>query len=169
MDSTTPTVGEPLAKKYDLTRFSDLARYPDQFIFGAEYDFFEIHEGYEALCQYYDLKFKKTRDMDIGLKYEAIKSGKVDVMNIFTTDGQLNGGNLTVLKDDKNFFPSYYCTTVIREETLKAHPELEQTLEKMKGILTNAEMAELNYEVDIAGRPEQTVAADFLKKKGLLR
>ena len=162
-------VGEPLAKKYDLTRFSDLARYPDQFIFGAEYDFFEIHEGYEALCQYYDLKFKKTRDMDIGLKYEAIKSGKVDVMNIFTTDGQLNGANLTVLKDDKNFFPSYYCTTVIREETLKAHPELEQTLEKMKGILTNAEMAELNYEVDIAGRPEQTVAADFLKKKGLLR
>ena len=146
-------VGEPLAKKYDLTRFSDLARYPDQFIFGAEYD----------------LKFKKTRDMDIGLKYEAIKSGKVDVMNIFTTDGQLNGANLTVLKDDKNFFPSYYCTTVIREETLKAHPELEQTLEKMKGILTNAEMAELNYEVDIAGRPEQTVAADFLKKKGLLR
>ena len=162
-------VGEPLAKKYDLTRFSDLARYPDQFIFGAEYDFFEIHEGYEALCQYYDLKFKKTRDMDIGLKYEAIKSGKVDVMNIFTTDGQLNGANLTVLKDDKNFFPSYYCTTVIREETLKAHPELEQTLEKMKGILTNAEMAELNYEVDIASRPEQTVAADFLKKKGLLR
>ena len=162
-------VGEPLAKKYDLTRFSDLARYPDQFIFGAEYDFFEIHEGYEALCQYYDLKFKKTRDMDIGLKYEAIKSGKVDVMNIFTTDGQLNGANLTVLKDDKNFFPSYYCTTVIREETLKAHPELEQTLEKMKGILTNAEMAELNYEVDIAGRPEQTVAADFLKKKGLLK
>ena len=136
-------VGEPLAKKYDLTRFSDLARYPDQFIFGAEYDFFEIHEGHEA--------------------------GKVDVMNIFTTDGQLNGANLTVLKDDKNFFPSYYCTTVIREETLKAHPELEQTLEKMKGILTNAEMAELNYEVDIAGRPEQTVAADFLKKKGLLR
>ena len=39
----------------------------------------------------------------------------------------------------------------------------------MKGILTNAEMAELTYEVDIAGRPEQTVAADFLKKKGLLR
>lgn len=42
--------------------------------------------------------------MDIGLKYEAIKSGKVDVMNIFTTDGQLNGANLTVLKDDKTFF-----------------------------------------------------------------
>lgn len=162
-------VSEPLAKKYDLTRFSDLARYPGQFIFGAEYDFFEIHEGYKALCQCYDLKFKKTRDMDIGLKYEAIKSGKVDVMNIFTTDGQLNGANLAVLEDDKNFFPSYYCTTVIREETLKAHPELEQTLEKMKGILTNTEMAGLNYEVDIAGRPEQAVAADFLKKKGVLR
>ena len=88
MDSTTPTVwrSASLWLRNTTLSFSDLARYPDQFIFGAEYDFFEIHEGYEALCQYYDLKFKKTRDMDIGLKYEAIKSGKVDVMNIFTTD-----------------------------------------------------------------------------------
>lgn len=57
--------------------------------------------------------------MDIGLKYEAIKSNKIDVMNIFTTDGQLSGAELTVLEDDKRFFPTYYCATVVREETLK--------------------------------------------------
>lgn len=157
------------ASRYGLKNYSDLKRYPDQFIFGAEYDFFEIHDGYRALCDFYGLKFKKTRDMDIGLKYEAIKSGKIDIMNIFTTDGQLNGSDLTVLEDDKHFFPSYYCATVIRKETLKAHPELENILGKMHHILTDPEMAELNYQVDIAKRPEREVAADFLKRKGLLR
>lgn len=106
--------------------------------------------------------------MDIGLKYEAIKSGKVDVMNIFTTDGQLEEANLIVLEDDKHFFPSYYCATVIREESLRQHPEIEQAIGKMAGILNNQEMAHLNYLVDIAGMPEKEVAAGFLKQKGLL-
>lgn len=156
------------AARYGLKTFSDLAKYPGQFTFGAEYDFFEIHDGYKALCNFYGLKFKKTRDMDIGLKYEAIKSGKIDVMNIFTTDGQLNGAGLTVLEDDRNFFPSYYCATVVREETLKEHPELEAVLLKMQNILTDREMSELNYQVDIAGRPERDVATEFLTRKGLL-
>lgn len=157
------------ASRYGLKTYSDLARHPDEFVFGAEYDFFEINDGYGALCNIYGMKFKKTRDMDIGLKYEAIKSGKIDVMNIFTTDGQLSGSNLTVLEDDKHFFPSYYCATVVREETLKAHPELEAVLWKMHNVLTDKEMAELNHQVDIAKRPEREVAAEFLKRKGLLR
>lgn len=161
-------VNQEKARQYGLKKFSDLARFPNEFIFGAEYDFFEIHEGYEALCELYKLKFKKTRDMDIGLKYEAIKSGKVDVMNIFTTDGQLSGSNLVVLEDDKHFFPSYYCATVVRDETLQAHPELEKVLEKMGGILTNTEMADLNYQVEIAGQSERDVAANFLRKKGVI-
>lgn len=162
-------VSDDNASRYELKTYSDLAHHPDQFVFGAEYDFYEIHDGYQSLCNFYGLKFKKTRDMDIGLKYEAIKSGKIDVMNIFTTDGQLSGSKLTVLEDDKHFFPSYYCATVVREETLKEHPELETVLWKMNNILTDSEMADLNYQVDIAGRPEREVAADFLKRKGLLK
>lgn len=161
-------VNEEKARQYDLKKFSDLTRFPNEFTFGAEYDFFEIYEGYEALCKFYKLRFKKTRDMDIGLKYEAIKSDKVDVMTIFTTDGQLSKARLVVLEDDKHFFPSYYCATVVRESVLTEHPELEQVLKKMKGILTNNEMANLNYEVDIAGQPEHEVAKDFLKRKGLI-
>lgn len=156
------------AQQYGLNTFSDLARYPDTFSFGAEYDFFEIPKGYDVLCDYYGLKFKKTTDMDIGLKYGAIKSGKIDVMNVFTTDGQLHGAGLKLLNDDKEFFPSYYCATVVRQETLSRHPELEKVLMKMKDVLTNREMSELNYQVDMAGKSEREVAADFLKKKGLL-
>ena len=161
-------VSNEMAKKYNLKTFSDLALYPDLFTFGAEYDFYEINDGYADLCAYYNLKFKKNFDMDIGLKYEAMKSGKIDVINIFTTDGQLSHANLTTLKDDKHFFPSYYCATIVREETLKEHPELERILEKMNGILTDQEMADMNYKVDVEHRTEREVAVEFLKKKGLL-
>ena len=161
-------VSNEMAKKYNLKTFSDLALYPDLFTFGAEYDFYEINDGYADLCAYYNLKFKKNLDMDIGLKYEAMKSGKIDVINIFTTDGQLSHANLTILKDDKHFFPSYYCATIVREETLKEHPELEGILEKMNGILTDQEMADMNYKVDVEHRTEREVAVEFLKKKGLL-
>ena len=161
-------VSNEMAKKYNLKTFSDLALYPDLFTFGAEYDFYEINDGYADLCAYYNLKFKKNLDMDIGLKYEAMKSGKIDVINIFTTDGQLSHANLTTLKDDKHFFPSYYCATIVREETLEEHPELERILEKMNGILTDQEMADMNYKVDVEHRTEREVAVEFLKKKGLL-
>ena len=161
-------VSNEMAKKYNLKTFSDLALYPDLFTFGAEYDFYEINDGYADLCAYYNLKFKKNLDMDIGLKYEAMRSGKIDVINIFTTDGQLSHANLTILKDDKHFFPSYYCATIVREETLKEHPELERILEKMNGILTDQEMADMNYKVDVEHRTEREVAVEFLKKKGLL-
>ena len=161
-------VSNEMAKKYNLKTFSDLALYPDLFTFGAEYDFSEINGGYADLCAYYNLKFKKNLDMDIGLKYEAMRSGKIDVINIFTTDGQLSHANLTILKDDKHFFPSYYCATIVREETLKEHPELERILEKMNGILTDQEMADMNYNVDVEHRTEREVAVEFLKKKGLL-
>ena len=161
-------VSNEMAKKYNLKTFSDLALYPDLFTFGAEYDFYEINDGYADLCAYYNLKFKKNLDMDIGLKYEAMRSGKIDVINIFTTDGQLSHANLTILKDDKHFFPSYYCATIVREETLKEHPVLERILEKMNGILTDQEMADMNYKVDVEHRTEREVAVEFLKKKGLL-
>lgn len=161
-------VSKENAQKYHLKKFSDLAQYPGKFTLGAEYDFFEIPKGYYDLCKYYNLKFKGNKDMDIGLKYEAIKSGKIDIMNVFTTDGQLSGAGLVTLEDDKFYFPTYYCATVVREDALKTHPGLKEALELMQGILTDQEMSELNYQVDVKGRSEKEVAHDFLQKKSLL-
>lgn len=164
----TLAVNKENARKYNLKKFSDLAQYPGIFTLGAEYDFFEIPKGYYDMCNYYNLKFKDTKDMDIGLKYEAIESGKIDIINVFTTDGQLSGSGLITLQDDKLYFPTYYCATVVREDALKKYPGLEEALQKMEGILTDREMSELNFQVDIKGRSEKEVAHDFLQRKGLL-
>lgn len=158
-----------IAEKYNIKTYSDLAAYSPELTFGAEYDFYEREDGYDALCSTYGLKFKKALDMDIGLKYEAINSKEIDVMNIFTTDGQLASSDIVVLNDDKNFYQTYYCGTVVRKEVLKKYPELEAVLMKMENILTDKEMAELNNKVEENGLDEKDVAKEFLISKGLLK
>lgn len=161
-------IRKEIADKYQIKTYSDLSTYTPNLIFGAEYDFFERDDGYKALCNTYDYRFKKTVDLDIGLKYQAISNGKTDVIVVFNTDGQLSISDIAVLEDDKKFYPSYYCGTVVREEVLKQYPELESVLMKMDGILSDAEMSNLNYQVEAEGKDERKVASDFLKEKGLL-
>lgn len=115
------------------------------------------------------MKFKKSVDLDIGLKYDAINSKEIDIMNVFTTDGQLSNSNVVLLDDDKEFYQTYYCGTIVRNNTLKKYPELKDVLMKMNNILTEGEMAELNYKVETEKEDEVKVAKDFLKDKGLLK
>ena len=89
-----------IAEVYGLETYSDLAAVSKDLVFGAEYDFFERDDGYNALAEQYGLEFKKTVDLDIGLKYDAINKKQIDAMNIFTTDGQLSISDVKVLEDE---------------------------------------------------------------------
>ena len=145
-------VRREIAEQYDLKTYSDLSAVSDQLTFGAEYDFFEREDGYDALCNTYNLNFRETMDLDIGLKYQAVNQGQIDVMVIFTTDGQLSASDVVVLEDDQHFYPSYLCGNVIRSEVLEEHPELEGVFEKVTGIISDRDMAAMNYEVETEGK-----------------
>jgi len=162
-------VRREVADRYDLHTYSDLQRAADQLVFGAEYDFFEREDGYRALCDAYGLDFGNTMDLDIGLKYQALAEGQVDVMVVFTTDGQLAAADAVVLIDDLAFFPSYLCGNVVRQETLERHPELRAVLESLEGTIADDDMARMNYEVETEGRSPEDVAREYLEQKGLLR
>lgn len=161
-------VRKEIAEQYGLETYSDLAAVAGQLTFGAEYDFFEREDGYNALCEAYGLNFGKTMDLDIGLKYQALNEGQIDAMVIFTTDGQLSVSDAVVLQDDKGFFPSYLCGNVIRDEVLNAHPELNQVLDKLTGVISDSEMAKMNYEVESEGKEPRGVAEEFLRANDLL-
>ena len=137
-------------------------------IFGAEYDFFEREDGYKALQNTYGMDFAGTMDLDIGLKYDAMNQGKIDAMNIFTTDGQLAIADIKVLEDDKNLYPSYMCGFVVRNEILEKYPELEDIFNIMTGLIDDTEMAEMNYQVEAENKEPEEVALNFLRAKGLL-
>ena len=161
-------VNKDIAEKYNLKTYSDLAAVSNNLIFGAEYDFFEREDGYKELQKVYNMNFKKQIDMDIGLKYQAMKDKKIDVMVIFTTDGQLAISDVVVLEDDKKMYPSYRAGTVVRSEILSKYPELKAVLEKLNNILDDKTMADLNYQVESEGKKPEDVAREYLQEKGLL-
>ena len=161
-------VNKDIAEKYNLKTYSDLAKVSNNLIFGAEYDFFEREDGYKELQKVYNMDFKKKIDMDIGLKYQAMKDKKIDVMVIFTTDGQLAISDVVVLEDDKKMYPSYRAGTVVRSEILSEYPELKPVLEKLNNILDDKTMADLNYQVESEGKKPEDVAREYLQEKGLL-
>ena len=162
-------IRKDLSEKYNIKTYSDLAKYSEDLTFGAEYDFYEREDGFDALCEEYGMSFKKSVDLDIGLKYNAINSKEIDVMNIFTTDGQLSNSDVVVLEDDKDFYQTYYCGTVVRNDTLEKYPELKEAIMKLDNIINEEEMAKLNYLVETEGQDESKVAKDFLIEKGLVK
>lgn len=161
-------VNKDIAEKYNLKTYSDLAKVSNNLIFGAEYDFFEREDGYKELQKVYNMNFKKQIDMDIGLKYQAMKDKKIDVMVIFTTDGQLAISDVVVLEDDKKMYPSYRAGTVVRSKILSEYPELKPVLENLNNILDDKTMADLNYQVESEGKKPEDVAREYLQEKGLL-
>ncbi|MCC0699317.1 ABC transporter permease subunit [Clostridioides sp. ZZV15-6383] len=161
-------VRKEVVDKYNLKKISDLKDISSKLTFGAEYDFYEREDGYTPLCNTYGLNFKNTVDLDIGLKYQAINEGKIDVMPIFTTDGQYSVSDVVVLKDDKSFYPSYQCGNVVRSEVLEENPELSKIFKMVESILTDKEMAKMNYDVENNNLEPREVAREFLNKKGLL-
>lgn len=162
-------VRKEIAEQYNLKTYSDLAGISNQLVFGAEYDFYEIPEGYDALCQKYNFTFKNTMDLDIGLKYQAINEGKVDVMDVFTTDGQLSTANVVVLEDDQQFFSTSMGALVVRNEILEQYPELNNVFDKLTGILNETKMAQLNYLVETKGQDAEDVAHEFLVSINLVK
>ena len=164
----TLAVRAETAAQYGLTKISDLAAVSDELVFGANFDYFEREDGYAKICAVYGLQFKDTAEVDMGLKYQTLVEKNCDVLNAYTTDSQIAEFGLVTLADDKKLFTDYRCSTVVRNEVLKAHPELQDVLMLMEGLISNEEMTQMNYELNTNHRLESEIAAEFLKAKGMI-
>ncbi|MFD2615343.1 glycine betaine ABC transporter substrate-binding protein [Paenibacillus gansuensis] len=156
------------ADQLGIETFSDLAKQSGNMVFGATFEFLERPDGYKGLQKAYNLKFKEIKGLDPGLTYGAVKDGRTDVNDAFSTDGRIPAFKLKVLKDDKQFFPPYFAAPVIRMETLKAHPELAEALNLLAGKIDDEAMSVLNGKVDLEGRKARDVADEWLKEQGLV-
>ena len=161
-------VRKETAEQYGLSTYSDLAAASGELIFGGNPDYIELETGYSRLCTAYNMEFKDTKQMEIALKYEALINGEVDVINAFTTDAQLAANDLVLLTDDGGFFETFLAGTVVRKDTLEKYPELQGVLEKLNGMISEEEMQQMNYEVEVNGKEDKEVARQFLESKGFL-
>ncbi|MCY9694179.1 glycine betaine ABC transporter substrate-binding protein [Paenibacillus alginolyticus] len=164
------TVRKDLADQFQLEKISDLANEAKSMKIGVDTTWLERdNDGYKAFSKQYGLSFGQTLPMEIGLVYEAVANKKVDIVLAYSTDARIKQFDLKTLQDDKQFFPPYDASAVVRKETLQKYPELNDVVQLLVGKINADSMIELNYEVDVKKRSEKDVAVDFLKKAGLLK
>ncbi|MBY0098260.1 glycine betaine ABC transporter substrate-binding protein [Mesobacillus maritimus] len=165
----TLAVRPETAEQYGLKTISDLAEVSNELKIGATIEFTNREDGLPGLLNAYNMDFAGNEAVDGGLRYTALESKETDVIDAFLTDGLLEAFGLTVLEDDKNFFPPYYAIPIVREDTLEEYPELEEVINLLAGKLTDAKMRELNYKVDSLKESPEKVAEEFLINEGLMK
>ncbi|MCX7571200.1 glycine/betaine ABC transporter substrate-binding protein [Tumebacillus sp. DT12] len=161
-------VSQETAKRYGLKKVSDLRPVAGELVFGTNQEFLDRPDGMPGLTKTYDLNFKDVKSMDAGLKYTALNSGQVQLIDAYSTDGRLIQNNLVLLEDDKHFFPPYYAAPLVRQDALEQYPDMRDTLNLLAGKIDEQEMAELNAKVDVEKQQAKSVAEEWLKKEGLI-
>jgi osmoprotectant transport system substrate-binding protein len=172
-DSNTFATTKAVADQYGLKTFSDLVAKAGDLRLGGPAEFPERQDtkGLEEAYGPFVSKFKEYKQLGTGsLRYDALKNGDVDVIVAFGTDGRIKGDDLTVLQDDKNYYPIYNIAPVVRQDALQANPQIAEALAAVAPKLTDEVMAGLNYAVDGPDKKEPAaVAKEFLTQEGLVK
>mgnify|MGYP006284746881 CR=1 FL=1 len=127
-------------------------------------------DGLMATAQRYgiDLSPEPLVVKDTMKRYEAVLDGRADVVVGYSTDGALEAFGMRRLADTLDFFPPYEATIAVREDALKAYPNLERAIDELEGEIDEETMKDLNYAVDVEGRAPTAVARRFLESRGIV-
>jgi len=156
------------AQRLKLRTISDLVPHAAQWRAGFGYEFMERSDGYPGLARAYGLKFAAAPSiMDLGLLYRALKEHQVDVVAGSSTDGLIIALGMVIMEDDRHFFPPYQAVTILRGGALRDHPELRVALDVLGGKISDAEMRQMNYDVDAGQRDPAAVARGFRAARNL--
>src|ERR1700722_9992984 len=135
---------------------------------GVGYEFAHREDGLPGLMRTYGLRLSgPPKTMDLGLIYQALAKRQVDMVAGNSTDGVLAFLPITVLDDDKRYFPPYECALVVREQAERQFPALRPALVELSGRISSETMRRLNYELDGKHRPAREIARNFLRSSGL--
>lgn len=158
-------VRKDTAEKYNLKKVSDLKDVADQLVAGVDTSWITRKgDGYNGFQTTYGFSFDSILPMQIGLVYDAVEAGKMDIVLGYSTDGRIASYDLVMLEDDRNFFPPYDAAPVVDNQVLKNTPGLEEALNKLGNTISTAKMQQLNYEADNNLVEPSVVAERFLKE-----
>ncbi len=151
-----------MAQRLGLQTIGDLGRHPEMTAAFSS-GFLEREDGWPGLSRHYGLSLARVTVMEHALTYRALAGGDVDVMDVFSTDGQLERLRLRLLDDDRQFFPDYSAVLLARREIAERYPRTWARLrEALEGRIGDRRMAQLNAMADLDGKRVADVAATFL-------
>ncbi len=162
------SVRRETAERYGLATLSDLARIAPQLSAGLSPDFIQRADGLPGLARAYGLSFRSVRPLDQALKYRALASGAVDVVDGYTTDGLIARYGFVVLADDRHFFPPYEAAALISDRLAHEQPAAVAALTLLSGMLGDSTMRALNERVESDHEPIPRVASDALRAMRLV-
>src|SRR4030095_16562083 len=152
------------AEKFGLKKMSDLTGKNDLKL-ALSYEFLKRKDGWESVASAYGLP-QKPVGIEHGLAYQALDEGKIDLTDVYSTDGEIPRYDLVILEDDKNFFPKYYGVPFFRKDL---DPKVKTIIAKLSHTLNDSLMQSLNAQVIYEKKSFYEVAHLFLKSKGLIK
>jgi glycine betaine/choline ABC-type transport system substrate-binding protein len=154
----------PEARAEGIETLSGAARRKQGWRLGVGYEFLTRPDGLPGLQATYHLPLSgNPRTMDLGLLYKALEQKQVDMVAASATDGQLSVLDVTILRDDRHYFPPYQAAFVVREQSERQYSGLREALQELSGKLSDETMRKLNYQVDGLHRPVPEVAREWLR------
>jgi len=156
------------AKRLGLRTLSDAVPHAAGWRLGVGYEFEERPDGLRGMEAAYGLRFAGLpRVMDLGLLYRSLSARQVDIVAGNSTDGPIQALGFAVLADDRHYFPPYEAVPLVREESLRAHPEMQVAMDRLAGKVSAEEMRAMNEAVDAEHRDAGDVVREFRERKGL--
>lgn len=165
-DTDAIAVTKAYAQKYGLVNTADLKKVP-HFTLGARPEFLNRQEGAAGMKKVYGINNFSFKSLALGLQYQALDSGAVQAIDVFTTDPQLASGKYVVLKDPKNIFGYQNIALVVNKDKVNVCPSLMSTVNSVNALLTTPAIIAMNKAVAIDHQQPSTVAAAFLKANNL--
>jgi osmoprotectant transport system permease protein len=156
------------ADRLGLRTLSDFARVSGEMRAGLTADFIGRPDGLPGLREAYGMALKEVNPLAPAVKYQALASGAVDIVDAYSTDGLLDRYPITVLADDRRFFPPYDAAALVRGALLRDRPEAAAALAELSGRLDVRRMRALNARVEVGGEAAARVAASALRDLGLV-
>jgi len=159
-----------LANVKTLTELGNLAKTrPKDATICVNNEFFSRDDGLPGVEKHYGFQIPRDNvaKLDTGLIYKAVDDGKICNFGVvFATDGRIEGLGLSVLRDDKQFFPVYNAALNVRTAVFQRYPKLDKMFRLISLELTNELMQRLNADVDVRGKFPEEVAKTFLSTYG---
>ena len=152
------------ARAKGIARLSDLKAHPELRL-GLSQEFIGRADGWPGLKRAYDLSFATPRGLDHGLAYEALAERQVDAIDIYSTDAKIDKYSLTVLADDRGYFPRYDAVLLYRADLPQRLPRTWEALKHLEGSIDDAAMRRMNAAAELDRKDFATVAASFLAQR----
>lgn len=158
-------VRKDFAEKHHLQYVGDLRKIQNDVQLAFSYEFMERNDGYDGLVHTYELEFPKinVRQMEHSLVYKAIKNGDVDVVEVYSTDANVEKMDLVLLDDDRNYFTKYQAVWIARHDFIRKHPQAWSSLTSLCGKLNGDSVRRMNMQADIEKKRLGSIASLFLK------